>query len=422
MSAGAAMSPSNRRESSRLEVSEVAAAVSRVRRSTDIGADRIADVLARAFERWRDRGYARRRIAIDEIARSAGYSLELMENSIDALIKPFARDAVMKMAARMSMNRKRDRPATVGFIAAGNVAGAGIHEVAIALIAGAGIVIKTASAEPLFFAEFARTIEEIDRDAGARIEVLHWGRERADLTEALIEYCDLVVAYGDDATMESLRRPNVIGFGSRVSAALIAPDAIGASGAERVANLLARDVALFEQLGCLSPHQIFVLSSDDGAARDFAVRMAAALESIAKSMPRAKLPILDAAEIRGLRERARWRAIARGPVELFEGRGLEWTMVFERRADPLEPFKISPGFRTMHVTAVDDLAEFRACIASMSGRIEAMAVAGVESDDLRFTITEMRIPYVCAPGEMQSPPLDWAHRGGAFLEAILGSR
>lgn len=422
MSVGAAMSASDPGESSRLDVSEVAAAVSRVRGAPDIGADRMAEVLVRAFELWRDRGYAQRRIAIDEIARSAGYSIELMENSIDALIKPFTRDALNEMAARMSINRKRDRPKTVGFIAAGNVAGAGIHEVAIALIAGGGIVIKTASAEPIFFAEFARTIAEIDRDGAARIEVLHWGRERAGLTEALIANCDLVVAYGDDATIESLRRPNVIGFGSRVSAAVIAPDAIGASGVARVAKLLARDVALFEQLGCLSPHQIFVLSSDEGAARDFAVRMAAALEGIGKSMPRAKLPIGDAAEIRGLRERARWRAIAGGTVELFESRDLEWTVVFERRVDKSEPFKISPGFRTVHVAAVRDFVEFRGCLAGMAGRIEAMAVVGGESGDVTSTITEMRIPYLCAPGEMQSPPLDWAHSGGAFLEAILRSR
>jgi hypothetical protein len=422
MSAGAAMSASDRGESSRLDVSEVAAAVSRVRGASDIGADRMADVLARAFEVWRDRGYARRRVAVGEIARSAGYSVELMENSIDALIKPFTRDALKKMAARISMYRKRDRPKAVGFVAAGNVAGAGIHEVAIALIAEAGVVIKTASAEPIFFAEFARTIVEIDREVGARIEVLCWTRERVDLTAALIANCDLVVAYGDDATIETLRRPNMIGFGSRVSAAVIEPEAIGDSGIEPVAELLARDVALFEQLGCLSPHQIFVLSSDDGVAREFAVRITAALESICKSMPCAKLPIRDAAEIRGVRERARWRAIAGGAFELFESHGLEWTVVFERRKDVSEPFKISPGFRTVHVTAVHDLAELRGSLASMSGRIEAVAVAGGESDDLRSAIAEMRVPYVCAPGEMQSPPLDWAHGGGAFIDAILGSR
>ena len=316
------------------------------------------------------------------------------------------------MAARVSGNSGVDKAKTVGFIAAGNVAGAGIHEIAIALIAGARVLIKTASAEPIFFAEFARTLAEVDREAGARIEVLNWRRARTDLTDELTAKCERIVAYGDDATIESLRnRPNVIGFGSRVSAALI-----DASCIDGVAELLARDVALFEQLGCLSLHHVFALSPDGRAARDLAIRMAEALELLAVSMPPARIPVRDAAEIRGVRERARWRAISGEPVELFEGPRLVWTVVFEAKADL---FRVSPGFRTVHVTAVRDLAEFRDCIGNMSGRIEAMAVTG---DDCEIEARAMGIPYVCAPGEMQSPPLIWRHGGGGFLDMMVGPR
>jgi hypothetical protein len=392
-----------------------AATAARPQRGSDgSGAERMSDALARAFELWRSREYARRRDAIAAIADSAGYSVAMLENSIDALLRPFNSAALMLMAgtaARPTSNI--ERPKTVGFIVAGNVAGAGIHEIVIALIAGARVTIKTASAEPIFFAEFARTLAEIDRDCGARIVVRHWSRERTDLTAAMLEDCGLVVAYGDDATIESLHRRNVIGFGSRVSGALIAIDR---SRIEEVAGLLARDVVLFEQLGCLSLHHVFVLSPDGRAARDVALRMAAALERFGESMPPARIPLQDACAIRGLRERARWRQITTDPVELFEGRGLEWTLIFEPRADS---FKISPGFRTVHVSAVRDLAEFRACIASMSGRIEAIAVVG---EDCEIEARAMAIPYVCAPGEMQSPPLDWRHNGGAFLDIMVGSR
>lgn len=377
-----------------------------------LGADRMADALARAVERWRDRSYARRRDAIAAIADSAGYSVAMLENSIDALLKPFTSDALKAMAVRVSADSRNVKPKTVGFIAAGNVAGAGIHEIAIALIAGARVLIKTASAEPIFFAEFAGTLDEIDREAGTRVEVFNWGRRRTDLTDELIAKCDRVVAYGDDATIASLRpRSDVIGFGSRISAALV-----DASYIDGVAELLARDVSLFEQLGCLSPHQVFVVSPDVSAARDLAIRMSAALERLAVSMLPARIPLRDAAEIRRVRERARWRAIAGEPVELFEGPGFEWTVVFEAKADS---FKVSPGFRTVHVTAVSDLAEFRESIGNMSRRIEAMAVAG---DYCEIEARAMRIPYVCSPGEMQSPPLDWRHGGGQFLDLMVGPR
>ncbi|MGA9720833.1 MAG: acyl-CoA reductase [Candidatus Binatus sp.] len=384
----------------------------------------MAGALPRAFALWRSRDYSRRRDAIAAIAHSAGYSVALLENSIDALLKPFTSDALESMAARISAGRGVGRPKTVGFIAAGNVAGAGIHEIAIALMAGASVVIKTATAEPIFFAEFARTLAEIDRDAGARIEVRHWSRARTDLTAALVANCELVVAYGDDATIESLHRGNVIGFGSRVSTAVVAAGAIDPSRIERVADLLARDVALFEQLGCLSLHHVFVVNAAAGATRELTIRMSAALESIGESMPPARIPLRDAAEIRGVRERARWRAIAGEPVELFEGRELEWTVVFEPRPGLDEAFKVSPGFRTVHVTGVRDLDEFRDCIAGVSGRLEAIAVAGAESEaiEIRAAVKEVGIPYVCAPGEMQSPPLDWRHGGGRFLDMMVGPR
>jgi len=399
----------------------VSASAAQIRGASDVGVDRMTDALVRAFDRWHERNYVRRREAIGAIAHSSGYSVAMLENSIDALLKPFTREALMAMAARMSASRRHSAK-TIGFIAAGNVAGAGIHEVAIALLAGARVLIKTASAEPIFFAEFARTIAEIDSDAGARIEVLHWSRERTDLTAALIENCDLVAAYGDDATIGSLSRPNVIGFGSRVSVAVVALDACESSRVERVAELLARDVALFEQLGCLSPHQVFVVSPEDNAARSLAVRIAATLERVGKSMPPVRIPVRDAAEIRGVRERARWRAIAGESIELFEGRGLEWTLIFERRRDASEPIKISPGFRTVHVTAVRDVPEFLDCIGRVSERIEAMAVAGDKSGNIGRALAAMQIPYVCAPGEMQSPPLDWRHGGGAFLDAMVAAR
>jgi hypothetical protein len=390
-----------------------------------LGADRMADVLERAFGLWRSRKYARRRDAIAAIAYAAGYSVAMLENSIDALLKPFTSDALKSIAARISASGGIDRPKTVGFIAAGNVAGAGVHEVAIALLAGARVLIKTASAEPIFFAEFARTVAEIDRDAGARIEVFQWGRARTDLTESLVAKCELVVAYGDDETIASFgNRRDLIGFGSRVSAAVLGPGAIVTSRVGRVAELLARDVVLFEQLGCLSLHQVFVVSPDGAAARDEAIRISAALERIGESMPPARIPIADASAIRGIRERARWRAIAGEPVELFEGRGLDWTVIFEPATARDDAFKVSPGFRTVHVTRVRDLGQFRDCIAGVAGRIEAMAVAGDESEVAQFAaaLKAIGIPYVCAPGEMQSPPLDWRHGGGRFFDMMVGPR
>ena len=74
------------------------------------GAERMADALARAFALWRSRNYARRREAVAAIAHSAGFSVATLDNSIDALLKPFTADALKSFAALIS-DERQDRPA-----------------------------------------------------------------------------------------------------------------------------------------------------------------------------------------------------------------------------------------------------------------------------------------------------------------------
>jgi hypothetical protein len=432
------------RNSSGLRASDIASAAARLRAAQSIAPDalRTADALSRAVALWRDRNYARRCDAIAQIAGQAGFSVALLDASLDALLKPFSHAALNSLAARFSSAGRPDRPGVLGFIMAGNVAGAGMHEIAIGLIAGAGMLVKTASTEPVFFDQFARTLAELDREAASRIVVFNWSRARDDLTAAMAANCDRLVAYGDDATIESFHNipavvciPAVIGFGSRVSGAVVAPGALVPERIDAVAESLARDVALFEQLGCLSLHHVVVVSRSRDAARDFAARMATALDRLAYSMPPAKIRLRDAAEILGLRERARWRRISGEPIELFEGPRLGWTVVFEpesTRDNPSgESFEVSPGFRTVHVTGVRDESQVRASLAAASGSgasgsrsIEAIAVAGDDTETRRITamLSALGVSYICAPGEMQSPPLFWRHGGGAFLDMMVASR
>ncbi|MGH7814015.1 MAG: acyl-CoA reductase [Candidatus Binataceae bacterium] len=403
-----------------LSAAAVAAIAARVRaaRTENSTPERRAEALARAFERWREGGFPARRAAIAQIARRTGFSPALLDASIDALLAPFTRDALLAMAARVAPAGDTARPNAIGFIVAGNVAGAGLHEIAIALIAGAAAAIKTASAEPVFFAEFARTIAECDPAVGERIAVLNWNRSRTDLTGALISSCDAIVAYGGDATIAALAgAPRLIGFPSRVSAAAVVADELDSAALDEIAGSSARDAALFEQLGCLSPHQVFVVGGDSGAALDFASRIAAAFDRLTRSMPPpAALALEDAAAIRHAREVARWRGIGGEPIKLWEGPRLDWTVI----SDPAAQFTVSPGFRTVYVSAVRDLSELRERLAPVAGRLEAFAIVGngPECAEIAAIARALGASHVCAAGAMQSPPLDWRHGDGAFLDSM----
>jgi Acyl-CoA reductase (LuxC) len=303
----------------------------------------------------------------------------------------------------------------MGFIMAGNVPGAGLHEVSMALMAGAALIIKTASTEPVFFAGFLDTLGVTDGEVASRVALFNWERGRADLRKALVDNCDYLVAFGDDATLASLAGPRLFGFGSRLSGALVTREALHSPDIEALAGAIARDVTLFEQQGCLSPHHVFVEDPTKSLARRFSAQLAAGLERLAARFPPpARLAPDAAVQIRHARDAARWRRLGGEDIELWQGVGLGWTVIYEGPAS----FRVSPGYRTVYVTPINDLEEFEARLLPAAGHVEALAVTDParRTEAIRDSLKRLGVSYLCAPGEMQSPPLEWRHGDGALLE------
>src|SRR5208283_1732472 len=223
------------------------------------------------------------RAAIAAISAHSKWSRQLVAASLDALLAPFSPAALLSMVSTLT-----PRPRLAGFIMPANVPGAGLHELVAALLSRAAVVVKTSNREPAFFPELAQTIRRLDPAIGSRLEVVTFGRERDDLIHIMNDECDFMVALGDDDSLVCLPgRSRLFGFGSRTSGALISLAAPANFGA--LANAVARDVVLFEQQGCLSPHHIFIEAGDAAAPRDFACALAGALASLAEALPPAKL-------------------------------------------------------------------------------------------------------------------------------------
>jgi Acyl-CoA reductase (LuxC) len=377
---------------------------------------RIAAALAKTCALWRERGFAERRQTISLVSGLCGVSPLTLDESLDALLKPFQADAFERFS-RVIAARNR----LFGFVMPGNVLGAGLHEVCQVLVAGDAILLKTSSAEPFFFPAFARTLRTTDPEVGARLGAIGFGRERIESSAALSNVCDCLVAFGDDESLSRLAgKTQLIGFGSRASGAFVAQEA--ASNFNRTVSALAvaRDVCLFEQRGCLSPHHIFVEDRTGQLAAEFARELAQALVRLAQVLPPpANYPLEDAAAVRHVRETARWRQLGGEEVELLEGESFAWTVIFDRKAD----FSFSPGYRVVYVSGVRDFTDLQRRLAPARGHLEAFAIADPARrfDDLRASLSSLGVSYVPEPGEMQSPPLDWRHGGGILLDLLLAS-
>jgi acyl-CoA reductase LuxC len=388
---------------------------------TSIPSARIAAIMARAAKELLNDSSL-----ITRIAEGSGFSSQLIAASLQGLLAPFLAGAHLEDFAR----KLRTRRELIGFVMPGNIAGGGLHEVVIALLAGCSVMIKSATAEPFFFRELAKAVARADNDFSHRLAVFDWGRQQIDLTSAMCESCDRIAVFGDDATIASFdrsgdrhvdnsgRRGDLAGFGDRVSCAIVMSDG-RSSGEDRAPErLLARDIVLFEQRGCLSPHHIFIDDADGSYALAFAEKLAAALDHLASELPPpTKLRLEDAAAIRRVRETARWQGLGGRQVRMWEGSNLGWTLIFDHDT----AFAESPGFRTVRVSPFADLDDLARRLEPTRGRLEACAIAGSSSlnGDVRSLVEMFGASYVCDSGVMQSPPIEWPHGGGAFLRSFI---
>ncbi len=105
---------------------------------------------------------------------------------------------------------------------------------------------------------------------------------------------------------------------------------------------------------------------------------------------------------------------------MWEGESLGWTVIYDRDAR----FRLSPGFRTVCVTPVRDLADLRVRLAPAAGRLEAIAIADPAGrlEDIRPWLRGIGVSYLAIPGQMQSPPLNWRHGRGALLDLFRDNR
>jgi hypothetical protein len=255
------------------------------------------------------------------------------------------------------------------------------------------VLVKPSAHDPVTAALIARSLGERDPLLGACVEIAAFHRDDAESLAAL-SAAECVVATGSDTAVAAVRAAGsprrFLGFGHRESLALLV---------ETVAAL-ALDVALWDQLGCLSPLAVHVASADRSAAARVAEALADALAVAESRWPRGAV----AADVAAAITRERAEAEMRG-APLFASRGTEWSVVLEpdasRRAAPLHRF--------VRVSPKRDVDAALAALRPLGARLQGVALAGFGGahDEVAAALAELGASRVCAPGALQSPPLAW---------------
>jgi len=178
----------------------------------------------------------------------------------------------------------------------------------------------------------------------------------------------------------------------------------------------ARDVALFDQRGCLSVHAVLVQDSrnDGDAARHLAEVLAAELEMSAEALPPGPADAARSAAVRAVRDEADMAGLWTAPLARRRG-----TVLVDFR----NPARLdSPGLRTVRVVPVASFEGLQTQLEPWRGRIQGVSVAGRIAESTLDFLRHLGVSRFAAAGELQATDAATWHNGGrAPLEIYAAS-
>lgn len=352
-----------------------------------------------------DPGSPERRELAPALARLCRLSPQGLAAGLEAVLGGVRGEAA---AALFEEARTLSSPAgPVLVVLASNLPALAVQPLLPALALRRPVLLKSPSAEPLFAPAFlAALIRREPRLAGA-VAAAVWPGGDDRLEGPMLSSVETVIAYGEGETLADLERRvpgRVVGYGPRTSLAVVGADV----DLDAAAAGIARDVALFDQRGCLSVAAVYTA----GDASALAVRLAKELEDLAGRWPPGPPDAPAVAAVQQTRLEAEMRGLLQPPLPLRAGTVL---------VDPDPSFRPSPGLRTVRVHPLLSLGDLPDLLTPWAGRLQGAALLGEEAWRLAPRLAGLGVSRFAPPGELQSPDAAW-HNGGIHPLAALSGQ
>jgi hypothetical protein len=299
-------------------------------------------------------------------------------------------------------------PRLIYHICAGNLAVSAWTSLMHGLLLGAHNVVKLPGDrdDATTRQEILRFIRQLPTPLRKLVEV-----HRA-FDEKILRRADVVIAFGSDATMASLRAQvrwdqKFIAHGHALSLLWMEkPNQL----TPRQASSCATDILTYDQLGCLSPQSIYVPRGAN--IESLGDKLARALESHWQQIsPKPTRPLSVAARIVEARDMA--HALGHR-IWLPPKNHLGWTLIY----DPDPTFQPSPLHGVIYLRQVSE-SKLGSALTSVAGRISTVGVVGEISSRWEKVFLSLGASRFCPAGHMQFPPLTWHHEGRSTLGDLV---
>jgi len=409
------------------------------KRLRELTVSEIAQKLDFVARQWEHSDLPERKEALKLLPKFLPFSEPVCKRAIDALFEPLTSNRMLNLVDELlgdhraldefvertlGLKRKAFGADLSFLILSGNIVGVGIWDIVFCLLCKTPVLVKPSSDEPILPSFFAQSLERFAPELASAVAVIPFESEREDLFDAAIKECDVVIAYGNDETVQAIKRkiPAKVKFierGHKFSVAIVTKEFAD----ERTADLLALDISRFDQRGCLSPQVCFVVERGTrGTGHEFGLKLAQALERFSDELPT------------NLREGEKASVTQfRLTCEMLGARVLSppdasWTVVIwdtehgTRDTEVKAKWqRVACSARTIHIVTVDSLDKVFEELRPLGKFLQGVAVAMdfAEAEQIVEAVGQMGASRVCPVGQLQIPPVEWSQDGKHLISDLV---
>jgi hypothetical protein len=403
---------------------------------------RLIRVLSSVAEEWLQPDYHFRRLALEKGPEASGFPVKTLARGLDSFFRQLTADNLRSLvvqelghaqrldgmnASALEVEGRRaaitNGPELLVHITGGTIPNPTLHSIVLGLLTHSAQFVKCARGTSLLPRLFAHSLYEVEPKLAACLEIAEWPGGDLELETPLFEEADGITATGSDQTLAAIRQrvphtARFLGYGHRVSFAFIARDVLFGSNVGKVVGRAAEDIVAWNQLGCLSPHVLYVENGGAVTPEEFAAELVNELSRREQEEPRGPVPTEAAAHIASRRAFYEIRAAHSAETRLwFSPDSTAWTVVYE--ADPL--FAVSCLHRFIYVKAAANLTEALHAADRVRRKTSTVGLAAAEdkAQELATQLARWGASRVCPLGQMQTPPLHWRHDGRPSLGDLV---
>ena len=403
------------------------------------------EALGTVGRRFLDPSDPLRQAALELLPRTAGLSDAMAEAVLDGM----ARDWVPERLGRLAREELGDPPTLGRFLPgagrsvmavaprlvvqflAGSVPGVGATALIRSLLLGAPTLLKPGLGDVVLPVLFANALREVAPRLADRLAVVYWPGGDEGVEPAALARAEVVVAYGNDSAVGSLRRrtpvaARFVAYPHREGVGVVGSDAL-ASGpsATAVASSVARAVALFDQRGCVSTRVVWVEDTGSSVSPGAFARMIAdGLGELEGGLPSGPLDRLERSGVHQVRGTAEMLSSGwgNGPDAedrpfLIHGGDAPWTVFY----DPYRAVESSCIGRVVIVRPFRTLQELEERLRPVGPHLQTVGVAGLGDrlEEVAVVLGALGASRVAPFATVPFPSPWWHHDGRGPLRDLV---